>query len=486
MLHDEYPALEALARLRHECETTKNLPLEGVVRPLALESFGNGLALVLEDNGSQSLPDFLQTNTIDVPLFLKLALEMAQIVGQLHWHNIIHCDIQPRHWLVHPQTHAVQLVDFGSATLLHSTPFRDATRPQSSTRFAPEAPLSGTPAYMAPEQSGRTAQSVDHRTDFYLLDEVCRKADRYIPFLKWTKDPNQLALVIFTKQMSRCLQSAMHGPCLLSDDNHDEETLLQDLQDKAAAQVWYRIVKQKLFYLNGDYEQALAMAQAAESDLAALFATPYAAEERFFHLLTLTALHAQSGTRQSSTRLPLQVARTLRRGLKQLKKWATNSEDFKHKYLLVQAEVARLKNRREAFGLYDAAVQSARECGYVQNEALANELAARFYSSQGNAKVARSHITSARYAYLKWGATEKAALLEKDPLYRAATRREDESGAALWQREPLSSLDLASVIKTSQALAGEMDLDRLIRRLMNYAMENAGAQYGLLLQKNGH
>lgn len=62
MLHDEYPALEALARLRHECKTTKNLPLEGVVRPLALESFDNGLALVLEDNGSQSLPGFLQTN----------------------------------------------------------------------------------------------------------------------------------------------------------------------------------------------------------------------------------------------------------------------------------------------------------------------------------------------------------------------------------------------------------------------------------------
>lgn len=233
------------------------------------------------------------------------------------------------------------------------------------------------------------------------------------------------------------------------------------------------------------------MAQAAKSDLASLFATPYAAEERFFHLLTLTTLHAQSSTRQSSTRLSLQAARTLRRGLKQLKKWAANSEDLKHKCLLVQAEVARLKNRREAAGLYDAAVQSARECGYVQNEALANELAARFYSSQGNAKVARAHMTSARYAYLKWGATEKAALLEKYPLYWAATRREDEredeNGAALWQPEPLSSLDLASVVKTSQALAGEMDLGRLIRRLMNYAMENAGAQCGLLLlQRNGH
>lgn len=169
LLHDEYPALEALARLRHEYETTKNLPLEGIARPLALESFGNGLALVWEDNGSQLLQDFLAANTIDVPLFLKLALDMAEVVGQLHRHNIIHCDIQPRHVLVYPQTRRVQLIDFGSA-VLHHTPLRDAAHePQSSTRFAPEAPSPGTSAYMSPEQSGRTAQSVDHRTNFYSL-----------------------------------------------------------------------------------------------------------------------------------------------------------------------------------------------------------------------------------------------------------------------------------------------------------------------------
>lgn len=169
LLHNEYPALEELARLRHEYETTKNLPLEGIARPLALESYGNGLALVWEDNGSHSLQDFLAANTIDVPLFLKLALDMAEIVGQLHRHNVVHRDIQPRHVLVHPQTHRVQLIDFGSA-MLHHAPLCDAAHePQSSTRFAPEAPSPGTPAYMSPEQSGRTAQSVDYRTDFYSL-----------------------------------------------------------------------------------------------------------------------------------------------------------------------------------------------------------------------------------------------------------------------------------------------------------------------------
>lgn len=66
LLHAEYPALEELARLRHEYETTKNLPLEGIVRPLALEAFGNGLALVLKDSGGQPLPAFLAANTVDV------------------------------------------------------------------------------------------------------------------------------------------------------------------------------------------------------------------------------------------------------------------------------------------------------------------------------------------------------------------------------------------------------------------------------------
>ncbi len=315
------------------------------------------------------------------------------------------------------------------------------------------------------------------------LTEVCDDVERFLPVLKWTKDPNQLAMALFTRQMSRCLQGATTGPCQLSDGHYQEETLLAGLQDNAAARLWYYIVKLKVCYLGGDFKQALEMAQRAERDLSPLFGTPYIVEEKFFYLLTLTALYPTSSLRDRR-----RTKRILRRILKNLKTWAANAPDCVHKYLLAQAEVARVYGT-DITSLYDAAAQAAREAGYVQDEALAFECAAVFYEAQGNARSAHSYLMSARYAYMRWGATAKITALEgRYPLFKNFLAEDTPQRTEIFddKRDQVAFFDLTTVVKVTQALLSEMDLARLMDRLLCFAIENAGAATGLLLlEKSG-
>ena len=319
------------------------------------------------------------------------------------------------------------------------------------------------------------------------LSRVREAVDKYLPFLSWTHDPNQMAMALFTRQMCACLESKTRDGSSLSDDNCDEDVLLEGLRGNAAARLWYRIVKLKVLYLNREYAPALAMAQQAETDLSSLFGTPYLAEEKFFALLSIAANY-----QTSSTRCRRQFNRQLRRGLKQLKKWAQNCPDnYRHKYLLVAAEIGRIQKNPDALKLYDAAIKAARENDALQNEAIANELAARFHLANGHEKVARSYLADARYGFLKWGALSVVAHLENEfpflaTVSGASNTLPDSTSTESNEDERLSSLDLATVVKTSQALSGEIEIEPLMRQLMQFALENAGAQKSLLLlEKNG-
>src|SRR6185437_7407917 len=99
----------------------------------------------------------------------------------------------------------------------------------------------------------------------------------------------------------------------------------------------------------------------------------------------------------------------------QLREWAeTYPPTFADKHALVSAEIARLEGRDpDAMRLYEHTIESAREHGFVQNEGLANELAARFYAARGFGKIAQMYLKDARYCYLRWGALGKVRQLEQ-------------------------------------------------------------------------
>ena len=161
--------------------------------------------------------------------------------------------------------------------------------------------------------------------------------------------------------------------------------------------------------------------------------------------------------------------------------WAENCpENFENRAALVGAEIARLEGRElDAERLYEQAIRSARANGFVHNEALANELAARFYAARGFEKIARVYLQDARYGYLRWGADGKVRQLEQlHPHLRDAPVPASPTATI---GAPVEQLDVGTVLKAAQAVSGEIVLDKLIERLMRIAVEHAGAERGLLI-----
>lgn len=157
VLKGEYPSPRALRQLRREYVTLRELDLPGVIRAYSLESYGNGLALVMEDGGGVPLSEVIHGEALQLRRALELAVALAETLAQLHERSIIHKDIKPHNILVNSATGSVKLIDFGIATDLA----------QETARAASPTALEGTLMYMSPEQSGRVNRVVDQRTDLY-------------------------------------------------------------------------------------------------------------------------------------------------------------------------------------------------------------------------------------------------------------------------------------------------------------------------------
>jgi PAS domain S-box-containing protein len=158
-------------------------------------------------------------------------------------------------------------------------------------------------------------------------------------------------------------------------------------------------------------------------------------------------------------------------------------ENFETRAALVGAEIARIEGRAlEAIELYEQAIRSARANGFVNNEALAYEVAARFYAARGFETFADAYLRNARNCYDRWGAHGKVKQLDE----RYPRLREGRTAApSRTINPPVGQLDVETVVKASQAISSEMVLPRLIENLLRIAVESAGAERGLLILLHG-
>jgi len=170
---------------------------------------------------------------------------------------------------------------------------------------------------------------------------------------------------------------------------------------------------------------------------------------------------------------------------KQLQLWAANCPDnFENRAALVGAEISRIEGRAlDAMDLYEQAIRSARANGFVHNEALAYELAAQFYASRGFQEFAQTYLRNARHCYQRWGADGKVRQL--DELHPHLGKEESAPGPTQTIGAPVEHLDLATVLKVSRAVSGEIVLDKLVDALLRMAAEHAGAERGLLILPQG-
>ncbi|MEM9245900.1 MAG: hypothetical protein AAGA67_09200, partial [Cyanobacteria bacterium P01_F01_bin.153] len=191
---------------------------------------------------------------------------------------------------------------------------------------------------------------------------------------------------------------------------------------------------------------------------------------------------------------------------RQLKVWAESCpENFLHKYLLVEAECCRRRGEQvAAMDLYDQAIAEAKANGYVQEEALANELAAQFYLGLGKPKFAAIYLQGAYYAYGHWGAHVKTRQLARGyPQLLAPILQERQTATESLQSLDLitqtlttstltlqgsssissaTQFDFAAIIQAAQILSSTIELDELLEKISEIVLVNAGAQKIVLLK----
>jgi PAS domain S-box-containing protein len=243
---------------------------------------------------------------------------------------------------------------------------------------------------------------------------------------------------------------------------------------------FYWILKLKARFLSGRYAEAFAAADKAKPLLWASAAQIQLLDYFYYTALTVATLYENASADEQRGWRDLLTAHG-----QQLGEWAENyPPTFADKHALVSAEIARLEKRdADAMHLYEKAIQSAREHGFVQNEALAHEVAARFYTTRGFETIAHAYLCKARICYERWGALGKVKQL--DERYPQLRGERDTTSPMATIGTSAGQLDVASVVKASQALSSEIVLPKLIEKLMQIAVEHAGAERGLLILFRG-
>jgi len=322
------------------------------------------------------------------------------------------------------------------------------------------------------------------------LEEVERDINIYSDTVRTLKQESPLRFFDpFYRMVATLLGKNEILHLTVGESSHDKHTPLDQEIDRVL--VFYtHLSRLILSYLFEKLPQALEDANEARRYSGGAFASMFEPIFCLYDSLARLALYNSSSRVEQKLILKLVAVNQ-----KKLAKWARHAPmNNLHKFYMVEAERACISGVREdAEQYYNKAITLAQENDYPNEEALAYELLGKFYLTRGQTKIAQVYLHDAHYTYLRWGATAKIKDLEAryphvfigakvSPSFTTLTHATTDT----FRQIDVSVLDLTSVIKASQAISGEIVLDRLLKKLMAILIENAGAQRGfLVLQKNG-
>jgi PAS domain S-box-containing protein len=313
------------------------------------------------------------------------------------------------------------------------------------------------------------------------LAEVQREAEGCLDFARNTQFGATVDIITAQLALVRTLRGLTVKFGSFNDRHFDEiqfESHLASAPILAISECWYWIRKATAHFFAGDYLPAIEASLNAKRLLWTCPSFFEQAEYHFYSALSRAAACDTAAGRQEH--FEALVAHQ-----KQQEILAQNCpENFENRAALVGAEIARIEGRElDAEHLYEKAIRSAHVNGFVQNEAVANEVAARFYAARGFEKISHTYLHDARYCYQQWGADGKVRQL--DDLYPHLGERKSVSHRTSTIETPVEHLDLATVIKLSQTVSSQMIQEKLIDALMHAAIEHAGAERGLLILITG-
>jgi predicted ATPase/signal transduction histidine kinase len=310
------------------------------------------------------------------------------------------------------------------------------------------------------------------------LDAVWHESEMALDFAREAKYGDALDIIRSLQRFIATMQGRTLSFSSFSDAHFDEATFESQVIAGGRPLVisWYWILKLKARFLSGDYAEALAAIDKIKPLLSATAAQIQLLDYFYYSALTMAACYENASADDQQGWPGL-----LTEHREQLREWANNSPStFADKHALVSAEMARIDGRDlDAMRLYEEAIRSARQLGFVQNEALAHEVAARFYAARGLETIAHVYLRQARSCYDRWGAPGKVKQLDERYPHLHDERPSTSHTATIGT--PLDQLDLETVVKASQALSSEIVLPMLIETLMRITVEHAGAERGLLI-----
>ncbi len=334
------------------------------------------------------------------------------------------------------------------------------------------------------------------------LDEVRKYQQKYLPVIIQAKYEFHEGFLRINQQVVANLVGETEQPQFLNGSILDGASFLSQCLDNNILflVLCFYEAQTRLSYLFGDYIGAKEAGEKGWQYRQAAMGTLYASEHNFYYSLALLA--NQKITDQDLNRLTSNQ--------RQLKIWAKFSPaNFQHKYDLIEAESHRLRGEKiEAIELYDQAISGAKAHKFTQEEALANELAGKFYLNWGKEKIASSYMQEAYYCYARWGAQAKIDDLEKlypnllSPILQQAKPNlnildtlttltnsnpslQNTTTITTSSRQGINStLDFAAILKASQSLSSTIQLNELLRQLTQIILQNSGGDSCILILPN--
>ena len=320
------------------------------------------------------------------------------------------------------------------------------------------------------------------------LHDLDREFSEYSSVLSKMKFPFGVVVYQIYRQQIQNLIGLSKNPKRLAGDIFDMEKLIPVLKNADVPILLFIAYLHEIIaaYTFGDMPHAVASCDEAEK---------YKDSVKEIHVHPIYRMYdslARLGSYpQADNSLRKRILKRVRNNQKMLKNWAKHAPmNYLHKYHLVEAELIRISGGDKAFDYYDMAIKEALDNEYIQEAALGNERTATFWLDRGKENLAKAYMGDAIRCYSRWGATGKVECLKKkypsliSEDSKVAKISDGISDAEIPAHGSTTSLDLSTILKTSQALAAEIDLDKLLEKVMTLAIENAGAEKGFLILEN--
>lgn len=313
------------------------------------------------------------------------------------------------------------------------------------------------------------------------LEELEEEVGRYDQWTDRMRDPHFLDFLVLYKHFVRNLQGKTENVYRLDDGDFREDAYVDSLSDERK-KFDYWLCKVQALYLLGQWEEAWKFAEQAQRHIQSFAGIISAAELDYYYcLLLLGRMDSLDGKEKR------RLWRVVQKKEKQFRMWSkANPCHYRHKWLLMQAEMARAAgDEQRAVYYYELAADEAGRQGYTPHAAIAHECAARFYKMRQYNKAFERHLLTAYQLYMNWGAYAKThRLLNQHPWLSEAVGRHS---AGHWRsRQPLAPvLDVAALLQASQAISRETELEALLKEMLRIVLQHSGADRAYLLLEDG-